>query len=440
MTTDGASVRTAESDAQPSRQAGMLTALAHRHFALLWSGQALSAVGNQMFPIILAILVLDRGAGASGLGIILAVQAAALCAGMILAAAVGDRWRRTRVMLGSDVARVLGVAAIAVSPLRWPVGAFVVFVIVIGVAEGMFLPAYGAVVPRLLPGPALQAGNALTALSQYIAMLAGPLVAGILLALIGPGPALWVDVATFAASIGTLVLISETAKADEAGEQAAEPPPGGLLRRGLSDLAAGFRAVRDRPWVGASIGAATVVMTLSVAPAFVAAPIVARQHFGGSAAYGAMFTALGAGSIAGSLLGARIHVRRRGVVAFLGVFTIVGSVSSLAFFPLAGILACWAVAGIGVTVFQVLWNTALQEDIPDHLLGRVMALDWLGSQGLMPLGYALAGLVIAAVGVRAMLVVGAIIVVVIGPLPLLVRGGTTFVTAEPPEASARQEA
>jgi MFS family permease len=430
MTTDEASVQAAASGQGRAGKAGMFAALGHRDFALLWSGQTLSAIGNQMFPIILAILVLQRRAGASGLGVILAVQAVALAVGMLLAASLGDRWRRTRVMLGTDAVRALGVTAIAITPLHLPSSAFIVFVIAIGVAEGMFLPAYGAVMPRLLPESALQAGNALTALSQYTAMVAGPLVAGILLALVGAGPSLWVDVGTFAASIGTLVLIREKAKADDAGRQPAEQPERGLLRRGLSDLAAGLRAVRERPWVGASIGAATLVMTLAVAPAFVAAPIVARQHLGGAAAYGAMFTALGVGSIAGSVLGGKIRARRPGLVAFLGVFTIAGSVSSLAFLPLAGILVFWAIAGIGVTVFQILWNTALQEDVPDHLLGRVMALDWLGSQGLMPVGYALAGLVIDAVGARDMLVGGAIIVLVVVPLPLLVRGGTTFRTAE----------
>jgi MFS family permease len=427
MSTDNAPAEADASASVPEQAAkpGMFSALRHRDFALLWSGQALSAVGNQMFPIILAILVLQRKSGASGLGLILAVQAIALAIGMLLAASLGDTWPRTRVMFSTDAIRALGVTAIAIAPIRLPTSAFVVLVIAIGVAEGMFTPAYSAVMPRLLPESSLQAGNALTALSQYTAMVAGPLIAGTLLATIGAGPSLWVDVGTFGASLGTLILIKEKAKADQAEEGSA----GGLsARRAFSDLAAGIRAVRERPWVGATIGAMTILMTLSVAPAFVAAPIVAREHFGGSTAYGAMFAALGVGSVVGSVLGGKIHARRRGVIALLGLFVIVGSVGSLAFLPLAGILVFWGIAGIGVTVSNILWTTALQEGVPDHLLGRVMALDWLGSMGLMPIGYALAGVVISAVGVRDMLVAGAIIVVVVVPLPLFVPGGTTFRT------------
>ncbi len=417
----------AAGDAEAAKT-GMVSAFAHRDFTLLWSGQVLSAIGNQMFPIILAILVLQRHSGAAGLGMILAVQGVALALGMVLAASIGDRWRRTRIMVSTDVVRGLGVAAIAISPLHVPLAAFIVFVIAIGIAEGMFLPAYGAVLPRVLPEAALQAGNGLTALSQYMAMVAGPLVAGLLVATAGAGPALWVDVITFAASIATLVLIKEPA---EARAEAAAKQRAGIMRRGVADLAEGLRAVRERPWIAASIGAATIVMTLVVAPAFLAAPIVARQHFGGAAAYGAMFTALGVGSIIGSLLGGRIRTRRPGLVAFTGVLTVAGSVSSLAFLPLPGILVFWAIAGIGVTIFQVLYSTALQTEVPDRLLGRVMALDWLGSQGLMPLGYALAGVVVGAIGIRDMLVAGAVLVLVVVPLPLLVRGGTTFSSRRP---------
>jgi hypothetical protein len=84
-----------------------------------------------------------------------------------------------------------------------------------------------------------------------------------------------------------------------------------------------------------------------------------------------------------------------------------------------------------VTVFQVLWTTAIQQDVPEHLLGRVLALDWLGSQGLMPLGYALAGLLVAAIGVRDVLIAGALIVLIAAPLPLLAPGGRTFSSAGP---------
>jgi MFS family permease len=411
---------------------GLLAPLRHRDFALLWTGQSFSSFGNQMFPIILAVLVLQRHSGAVGLGVMLAVQGLALAAGTLVAAAIGDRWPRTRVMIGTDAVRMLGVLAMAIDPLGMPTPILVALVIAVGVAEGMFLPAYNAVVPRVLPEERLQQGNALNATSFYVSMVLGPALAGILLAASGPRLGLWIDVATFVASLATLVLIREPAM-DASDEQAGAGA--GWLRRGLRDFAEGLGAVRQRPWIFASIGMATVVMTLSVAPAFLVAPIEAVDRLGGPAAYGAAFTALGVGSVLGSLLGGRIRTSRPGLVAILGVFTIFGSVISLALLPLAGVLTLWAVAGVGVTIFQILWTTALQKEVPDRLLGRVMALDWLGSQGLMPLGYALAGVLVHRVGTHPVMLASAVIVLVAAPLPLLVPGGATFST--PPGRAPR---
>ncbi|MBC6459402.1 MFS transporter [Actinomadura sp. HBU206391] len=411
---------------------GMSAALAHRDFALLWSGQALSAIGNRMFPIILALVVLDRHAGAAGLGLVLAVQGISVLVGTVAATSVGDRWRRSRVMMSTDAVRVVGVAVMAAGPTTLPGPVFIVSIVAIGVAEGMFQPAYRAVLPRVLPKTHLQAGNALTSLSQYVAIIIGPSLAGVIIATHGAGPALWIDVATFTASLVTLTLTREHPRARPVGS-----PEAGLLRRGARDFTEGVRAIRERRWLLASICMSTVVMGFVMAPAFVAAPIEAGQRLGGPQAYGAAFTALGVGSILGAVFGSRIRTHRPGVVATLGVTTISGAMLSLAFLPLAGVLLCWAVTGVGLTIFEILWMTAVQHDVPDHLLGRVLALDWLGSDGLTPLGFALAGVTVSALGTRNVLLAGAILVLVTAPLPLLVRGGTSFSSAatagtEPP--------
>jgi predicted MFS family arabinose efflux permease len=409
----------AAEDPAPNR--GMLAALAHRDFALLWSGQALSAIGNRMFPIILALVVLDRHAGAAGLGLVLAIQGIAVLTGTILATSVGDRWRRSRVMMTTDAVRVAGVAVIALGPTTLSGPVFFGSIVAIGIAEGMFQPAYRAVLPRVLPRAHLQAGNALTSLSQYVAIVIGPSLAGIVIATHGAGLALWIDVVTFAAS---LVTLSQTR--EHASSVQAKAPDAGLLRRGVRDFAEGVQAIRRRRWLAASILMSTVVMGFVMAPAFVAAPIEAEQRLGGPQAYGAAFTALGVGSILGAVFGSRIRTHRPGVVATLGVMTIFGAMLSLAFLPLPGVILCWAITGVGLTIFEILWMTAVQHDVPDHLLGRVLALDWLGSDGLTPLGFGLAGVAVGAMGTQDVLVAGAILVLVTAPLPLLVRGGTTF--------------
>lgn len=392
--------------------------LVNRDFSLLWSGQLLSSVGNQMFPVILALAVLQRNAGPAGLGLVLAVQAGGFACGTAASATFGDRYRRVAQMMAADTVRAIGVAVLAGAIFSLSFAVLLAVVALIGVAEGSFLPAYIAVVPRLVDDEELQNANALNALSTNIAMVAGPALGGALAGYVGVRSALWIDLASFGFSLATLLPISERHRAGPTGKVATV-----AKRSGRSDFLEALHAVGGRPWLSVSILTATILMTLVVAPAYVAAPVVARARLGGAAAYGAIFAALGVGSIIGSLIGGRLRLQRVGLVAAGGLLTIAGAAASLAALPLVAVLLLWGIAGIGVTVFQVVWATAVQRDVPDRLLGRVMALDQLGSQGLMPIGYGLAGFVLAAYGARVLLFSGAALVFVVVPLPLIARGG-----------------
>nr|AKA59379.1 putative transporter [uncultured bacterium AB_9] len=408
--------------AEPKR-----AALAHRDFAFLWSGQTISNIGNQMVPVALALVVLDRGHRVQDLGLVLAALTFALGLGAIVATAIGDRWRRTRMMVFADVIRAVAVAGVAAAPSGTPLGVVVLLVVVLGVGEGLFQPAYQAVVPKLVSGTALQSANALTSFSVHAAVVAGPALAGVCSALWGPRTTLWINAATFVVSLGTLVFIREAPPswaADETGR--------GAVRRMASDIWQGVRAVLDRRWLGVTIGSVTLVTMIAAAPTMVLLPVIARERLGGDGAYGAVLTAAGVGALAGAAIASRIRARRVGSVA-IGLATLNAvSMAGLALLPLPGVLVTWAIASVGVTAFNVLWITALQRDVPEHLLGRVMALDWLGSTCFMPLGYLLAGPIVERTSTTAVLLTAAVCTVVLTPLPLLVRGGSTFSSSEPP--------
>src|SRR5690349_11215885 len=109
---------------------GTFSALARRDFALLWSGQALSGIGNQMLPVALAMVVLARGHGVQSLGVVFAAHAFALGVGTVAATAVGDRWRRSRAMAVADLARGLAVVAVAVTPAHASLAVLVLLILV----------------------------------------------------------------------------------------------------------------------------------------------------------------------------------------------------------------------------------------------------------------------------------------------------------------------
>jgi MFS family permease len=415
-------------ESAPEPPPSVRRALAHRDFALLWSGQALSNIGNMMLPVTLGLLVLSRGGGVTELGLVLAAQTVALGLGAVVATAVGDRWRRTRTMAVADVMRIVAVVGLAAAPhdlaLAWIVG----LVVVIGIGEGLFQPAFGAVVPKVVPTHLLQPANGLTSLSIDVATIAGPAIAGVCAAVWGVRATLWIDAATFVVSLATLISIREAAVA--AGQRAVTGLRGAVTTMAV-DLREGVAAVVKRRWLVSTIGSVTAVTMVAAAPSLVLLPVVAQDRLGGGDAYGAVLAAAGVGSLLGSVIASRVRTSRPGLVAF-GFSTLNAvSMAGLALLPLPGVMVSWALAGLGVTAFNVLWITALQRDVPQEVLGRVLALDWLGSTCFMPLGFLLAGTIVHTIGNVPLLLGAALFTLVVTPLPLLVRGAARFAT--PPD-------
>jgi MFS family permease len=132
--------------------------------------------------------------------------------------------------------------------------------------------------------------------------------------------------------------------------------------------------------------------------------VVADEELGGAKAWGAILTAQAAGLVAGGLLGLRFRPRRMLVAATLGILAAPAPLIALGFpLSLPAIAAVAFLAGIGHEVFGLLWHTTMQQEIPPDKLSRVYSYDALGSIGLIPLGYAIAGPVADAIGVRATL-------------------------------------
>jgi predicted MFS family arabinose efflux permease len=128
-------------------------------------------------------------------------------------------------------------------------------------------------------------------------------------------------------------------------------------------------------------------------------PVVAKHSLGGARAWALIATASGIGAFLGGVAILRIHPRRPLVVALLGV--VLWPVSWLLLAPPAptGVIAAAAFAGgAGLMVFNALWETALQQNVPAVALSRVSAYDWFGSIAFEPVGTALVGVVAVSVG------------------------------------------
>lgn len=382
-------------------------------FRWLFAGQAVSAVGDQVFPVAVAALVVQRGGTAGELGLVLAARFAALVLFALLGGVWADRLPRVAVLRGADLLRLLALVGLAAATAtgRPPVPVLAALVFLVGAGEAFFRPAFGALLPTVLPQDALGAGNAMSSASQHVALVVGPGLAGALLLVTGPSTVFAVDAVTFAVSLGTLLQVREPAH---------RPAP---RRRVGQEMAEGVRAVLARPWVGAVLLMATAQLLLVVAPCTVLLPLVVHESGAPASTYGLVLAVGAVGGLLGALACARWRPRHPGRAGLL-LLTLyaLAPLALLAEAPAPVLAAAWFLASLGLSPFIIWWETALQAAVPRHLLARVVALDWLCSLALLPAGLALTGPVTALVGRGPVLLTAAGAVVVTSLLPLLVAG------------------
>ena len=370
------------------RRAGSLDALRERQFRLFYVGQTVSLLGDGMLSVALAFAVLSLTGSASDLGIVLAARAIPLVALLLTGGVVADRLPRRAVMLSTDVVRLAsqgasGLLLVTGEAQVWQLAALQA---VYGSATAFYYPASTGLIPLVVSGARLQQANALRGLSQAAGGIAGPAVAGVLVASVGAGWALLTDAATFGVSAVFLAQLRLPAR-DRVHVQPF-----------LRDLREGWREFTARTWVWAIVLAASVGNMLNAAYR-VLGPVVAKQSLGGAGAWAAISAGVGVGSVAGGVIALRSRPRRPLLFACLwGMFFGGPMLLLAAVAPTPAIVAVAVLSGTGLMVFNTLWETTLQQEVPERALSRVSAYDWFGSIAFEPVGLALVGPIAAGLG------------------------------------------
>lgn len=382
-----------------------------RNFRLLLSGQAISRLGDGAFTVALAFAVLDMSGSASDLGLVLAARAVPMVVFVVFGGVVADRLPRRAVMVTADLVRMASqgtMAALVVADTA-TVPSFVALAAISGTASAFFAPAATGLLPEVVRPERLQHANALRGFAMAAGEIAGPILAGILVAAVGPGSALAVDAASFAASAALLVCLQ------------LEPRARSRNATFLRDLQEGWVDFRSRRWL------ITLVVCASAGNFMFAAftvlgPAVAKQSLGGAAAWGLIISALGAGSLMGSLLALRLAVAHPARVSVLSVSLLALPLALLALpAPTAVIAGATVISGVGLMVAVTLAETTFQRHVPRDLLSRLSAYDQVGSLATQPIGLALWGPIALALGTSTALWVAAGLQVVVTLSALAVR-------------------
>lgn len=419
-----------------------LRVLRHRDFRYLWLAQSSSVIGDCIVIVALALFVIELTGDATDLGLVLAASSLPLVAFLLLGGVWADRLPRHRVMVATDLVRFTLHALLAVLIFTGSVRIWQLIAIeaLFGTAEAFFRPAANGLLPQTVPEAEIQQAQGLSSLSNNIGEFAGPALATALVLGLGAGWAFALDAVTFLLSAALLSrvrprrreVVASPARPLTAGACAgainAEPAPG-LAPESTpapsgvwADIRDGFREVRSRDWVWATLAAFCVALFTGLAPWFVLGPLVAREQYGEIGVYGIVSAVLGIGTIAGSLLG--IGWRPR--------FPMRAAMLAIILWPAAAVLyavgaTLWLVVpamllgGGGIALFDVWWTTALAERIPADKLSRVSSYDWMVSLALLPLGYVLAGPLASTLGSVDVLIGGSLLAALALALGLLPR-------------------
>jgi MFS family permease len=389
-------------DRRTAGRARALHALRSRDFRLFFAGQSVSLIGNAAFSIALGWRTYTLTGHASSLAFVLAAQAAATIATLLIGGVLADRYDRRRLMIASDVGRFLAVAALAGLDASGHLSfdALLVFAVLVGLGEGFFIPAFGGMVPLVVETPMLASANALVGIARQGSSLIGPGLAAALYAPLGSSAVFAVDAASFLVASGLLLLARPRHQA---------PAPRTSARREVGE---GFRYVASVPFVWITIAASSLLLMIQVAPFQVLLPgLVKNEWHHGAGGYGALASAMGAGMIVGALTFGTLAPRRHRAPLSYVMFTLNSAcVVGIGLTPwFEGALALQVVRGLFVGFGIALWETTLMELVPERLLARVISLDFFGSIGLMPLGYALAAVLAGLASPSVIVAAGAVV-------------------------------
>ncbi|MEV7520115.1 MFS transporter [Streptomyces sp. NPDC091371] len=367
------------------------------NFTLYFTARTMSVVGDTMIPVAMAVAMLSLGYGVSGVGFALGAWMGAFALFVVFGGVFADRFHPRPQMIGADTVRCLlqtGLAAflwLGHPPLWFIIGGAVLG----GIATAMFQPGVNSLVPQVAADP--QQANGVLRVSEGVATMAGPALAGTLVAVTSAATVFAVDAATFAVSaICLLALRLPRFDVDRSAST-------------LANLRTGWAEFRSRSWMW---GVILIWWVLGVCVWGPVTPLgaVSVMEAHGKAAFGYAESAFGAGCVLGGLIAMRIRPSRPLFAGGLAMFLFPLMPLAASLVPgLPVLLLGYGLSGTGWAFWSVQWATTVQTQIPADRLGRVTAYEIAGSVLALPFGQALAGPASAVLGVHRLLLFGAVV-------------------------------
>ncbi|MFI5719896.1 MFS transporter [Nocardia sp. NPDC051750] len=381
--------------------------LSASYYALL-GARFVSVVGDGMTQVVLPLLVYASTDSVASVGIVQAARWLPAMAISVIGGALADSYSRRALLILTDlvagVSISLFVCALSLQPSSdvatiW----FCAVAAVLGACAALRNPALGGLLTEIVSPTQLQRAVSLAATSRSVAGLAGPILGGVSLTVVGATATLAIDAVTF--FVGTLLL-------------------GALVSGGTVDIAGsnlmvatreGWRYVTRRQWMWATTAYSALFQLVYLPTFFVLGPVWVIESGRSAGYWGTLMAVFGAGGIIGSWLPGKLRappplclVWVTMTAAPVATVTLALDSSSIGP-PLAFFLS-----GIALAISNTAWTAILMMKTPKNLVSRVLAIDGFGSMLLKPLGQVLVGLLGGLFRVNTLMVNAAMIVCVIG--------------------------
>ncbi|NMH96799.1 MFS transporter [Pseudonocardia acidicola] len=386
-------------------------------FRRLWVGTAAIRFSGQMAVVAVLFQVWELTRSPLWTGAIGVATAVPMIVLGLLGGTIADTFDRRRVVLATSLGAVVAAALLAAQAVAGIGSAALVLVLVAAQTSCTALGSASrrAFVPRLLPQSQVAAGVALDHVAFQVAMLAGPAMAGVVLARWGLGWAYAVDAVAILLSLYGVVRLPSMC------------PEGGSARAGLRATGEGLAFLWRRPALRGVLAADLAATVLAMPIALF--PMINQERFGGDPhTLGLFLSAVAVGGAASGLLSGAVTGAARPGAVMLGSVGVWGL--ALAGFGLvdglAATLVCLAVAGAADTVSVISRGTLVQLETPDGFRGRISSVEYAVGAGGPGLGDARAGLVASLVSASASAVSGGLacvlaVAVIAGMHPALRR-------------------
>lgn len=404
-------------DATSTHRAFMLQPLGSRDFVALWGGQTFSQFGDSILWVALPMTVYSIGQSTVQMGFVMALLMLPQVILLPFTGILVDHVSRSKLMMLTDIVRCLLVTGIAVlaGTHRLTMPILYAFVFLFGGMDALFQPAYSAARAQVFTPSIRNAANGLTQVTGQSARLLGPAVGGLVIGLFSVSAGFAIDAVTLAISVTSLTFL----RLKSPDRSTREHLKG--LGNFLHELSGGFTELRKHQWLWVTIVAFAVVNVCGTGIISILLPWLIKVHLGMSATtFGLVSSASGIGAILSALIySRRQRWHRRGWVAYGGIAM---SAIAACFFAIAHspfmLMVITAASGAGIMIFGLMWESSLQELVPEASFGRVASLDMFGSFALLPIGNIVTGWLATAIGGIHTILVESIVVllVIIGAL------------------------